>query len=73
MALTFETSSGGDWIKGKENMKFNEMKEILDSFEEKSVLKTKDKPENLQDLIAVSGNQERRSSMGIFQKLPYVC
>lgn len=52
MALTFEASSGGDWIKGKENMKFNEMKEILDSFEEKSVLKTKDKPENLQDLIA---------------------
>jgi len=44
--------TGGNWIKGKENMKFNEMKEILDSFEEKSVLKTKDKPENLQDLIA---------------------
>lgn len=44
--------TGGNWVKGKENMKFGEFKEILDSFNEKSVLKTKDKPENLQDLIA---------------------
>jgi len=52
MSSLLETSIGGNWIKGKENMKLGEMKEILDSFEEKSVLKTKDKPENLQDLIA---------------------
>ena len=45
---------GGAWIKGKANMKMTEMQEIMDSFEEESVLKTKDKPESLQDLIAVS-------------------
>jgi len=43
---------GGGWIIGRNNMKMTEMQEIMDSFEENSVLKSKDKPENLQDLIA---------------------
>jgi len=43
---------GGAWIKGKESMKMSEIQQVMDSFEENSVLKTKDKPENLQDLIA---------------------
>lgn len=43
---------GGAWIKGKENMKLTEIQRVMDSFEEHSVLKTKDKAENLQDLIA---------------------
>ena len=47
-------SGGGGWIKGRENMKMTEIKEILGAFEEDSVLRTKDKPENLQDLVAVS-------------------
>ena len=46
---------GGAWIKGKESMKMSEIQQVMDSFEDNSVLKTKDKPENLQDLIAVSG------------------
>ena len=52
---------GGAWIKGKESMKMSEIQQVMDSFEENSVLKTKDKPENLQDLIAVSGKLETYS------------
>ena len=45
---------GGAWIKGKDNMKMSEIQSVMDSFQDGSVLKTKDKAENLQDLIAVS-------------------
>ena len=55
MELTVGSGNvGGAWIKGKDNMKMSEIQSVMDSFQDGSVLKTKDKAENLQDLIAVS-------------------